>query len=62
MLGPAELRELDEVLEEHAEGNRPAERRSPYLTPHFAVGMAMTRAVTGLKQHVAPSHQRTTKR
>lgn len=57
MLGPAELREMDEVLaEEQADGAR-LERRTPYITPHFAVGVAMTRAVAGgIKQHLAPSH------
>ena len=44
MLGPAELRELDEALaEERIEGVR-AEKANPYLTPHFAMSMAMTRA------------------
>lgn len=44
MLGPAELREMDEALsEERAEGIR-AEKSNPYLTPHFAMGMAVTRA------------------
>ncbi|MBR9970425.1 hypothetical protein [Magnetospirillum sulfuroxidans] len=43
MLGPAELRELDEALaEERTEGVR-AEKTYPYLTPHFAMGMAVTR-------------------
>lgn len=57
MLGPAELREMDEILaEEQADGSRP-ERRTPYITPHFAVGVAMTRAVAGeIKQHLSPSH------
>lgn len=60
MLGPAELREIDEALaEERAEGAR-AEKTSPYLTPHFAVGMAMTRAAAaGLKPHFSPfAHKR----
>jgi hypothetical protein len=57
MLGPAELREMDEVLaEERTDGTR-LERRTPYITPHFAVGLAMTRAVAGeLKQHLAVTH------
>jgi hypothetical protein len=52
MLGPAELREFDEALnEERAEGTR-AVKSSPYLTTHFAMGMAMTRAAAaGLKAH-----------
>lgn len=52
MLGPAELRELDEALnEERAEGTRSV-KANPYLTTHFAVGMAMTRAAAaGLKTH-----------
>lgn len=52
MLGPAELREIDEAMnEERVEGTRSV-KNSPYLTTHFAVGMAMTRAATaGLKGH-----------
>lgn len=52
MLGPAELREIDEALsEEHREGAR-SEKSNPYLTPHFAMGMAMTRAAAaGFKPH-----------
>lgn len=52
MLGPAELREINEALsEERGDGSR-ADKSSPYLTTHFAVGMAMTRAATaGLKAH-----------
>ncbi|MEW5729279.1 MAG: hypothetical protein AB1918_15735 [Pseudomonadota bacterium] len=63
MLGPAELREMDEVLaEERTDGVRP-ERRTPYLTPHFAVGVAMTRAGAGeLKQHLAAAHPHHAKR
>lgn len=55
MLGPAEVREIDEALnEERSEGAR-SERRTPYLTSHFAFGMAMTRAMaTGVK-HINPS-------
>lgn len=50
MLGPAELREIDEAMnDERAEGARQV-KTSPYVTPHFAVGMAMTRAAAaGLK-------------
>ena len=44
MLGPAELREMDEMLaDERTDGAR-AEKSSPYLTPHFAMGMAVARA------------------
>ncbi len=52
MLGPAELREIDEAMnEERTEGTRSV-KTSPYVTTHFAVGMAMTRAATaGFKAH-----------
>lgn len=52
MLGPAELREMDEALnEERTEGTRKV-KTSPYLTTHFAMGLAMTRAAAaGLKAH-----------
>lgn len=52
MLGPAELREIDEALsEERPEGAR-SEKANPYLTPHFAMGLAMTRAAAaGFKPH-----------
>lgn len=52
MLGPAELREIDEAMnEERSEGTRSV-KTNPYLTTHFAMGMAMTRAATaGLKGH-----------
>lgn len=51
MIGHAELRELDEALsEERAEGIR-QERRTPYITSHIAVGMAMTKAVTTHLKH-----------
>lgn len=52
MLGPAELREIDEAMnEERVEGTRSV-KSSPYLTTHYAVGVAMTRAATaGLKAH-----------
>lgn len=59
MLGPAELRELDEALaEERAEGVR-AEKTNPYLMPHLAMGMgvALTRAATSsavAKMRLAP--------
>lgn len=57
MLGPAELREMEEFLaEERLEGAR-SDQRGPYLTPHFAMGIAMTRAVAGeIKQHLGNSH------
>ncbi|NFV79817.1 hypothetical protein [Magnetospirillum aberrantis] len=46
MLGPAELREIDEAMnDERAEGARPT-KNGPYLTPHFAMGVAVTRAAT----------------
>jgi hypothetical protein len=52
MLGPAELREIDEALsEERCEGVR-AEKVNPYFTPQFALSMAMTRAAAaGFKPH-----------
>jgi hypothetical protein len=53
MLGPAELREIDEALaEERAEGSR-SDKNGPYLTPQFAFGMAVTRAAhaAGIKPH-----------
>jgi hypothetical protein len=52
MLGPAELREFEEALnEERTEGTRSV-KTSPYLTTHFAMGLAMTRvAAAGLKAH-----------
>lgn len=55
MLGPAELREIDEALSEERTDRARADHRSPYVTTHFAVGMAMTRAATaGLKAHSLP--------
>lgn len=54
MLGPAELREIDEAMnEERSEGARSV-KSSPYLTTPFAMGMAMTRAASvGLKTPLA---------
>lgn len=51
MLGPAELREIQEALDEHHTGAKRTEVSSSYLSPHFAVGLAVTRAATatGLK-------------
>ncbi|CAA7620803.1 hypothetical protein [Magnetospirillum sp. SS-4] len=46
MLGPAELREIYDAL--HGMGLQPVrlpEGRSPYLSPAFAAGMAMTKAL-----------------
>ena len=46
MLGPAELREIYDAL--HGMGLEPVrvqEGRSPYLSPAFAAGMAVTRAL-----------------
>jgi len=46
MLGPAELREIYEAL--HGMGLQPVrlpEGRSPYLSPAFAAGMAVTKAL-----------------
>lgn len=49
MLGPAELREINDALNE-ARGETVRSDKGPYLTPHFAVGMAVTRATAaGLK-------------
>ena len=52
MLGPAELREIDEAMnEERAEGTRSV-KPNPYVTTPFAVGLAVTRAATaGPKAH-----------
>lgn len=58
MLGPAELREMDEMLaDERAEGARAEKSNHPYLTPHFAMGMAVARAAgvsTAMKMHFSP--------
>lgn len=63
MIGPAELREMEEVLAEERQDTGSPDRRTPYLTPHFAMGVAMTRAVAGgLKQHLLPGHQNRNKR
>jgi hypothetical protein len=60
MLGPAELREINDALNE-ARGESVRSDKGPYLTPHFAVGMAVTRAATaGIK--VSGIHQPLTKR
>ena len=57
MLGPAELREMDEAVAEERIDGTGSERRTPYITPHFAVGVAMTRAVAGeLRQHLTVIH------
>lgn len=49
MLGPAELREINDALNE-ARGESARSEKGPYLTPHFAVGLAVTRAATaGMK-------------
>jgi hypothetical protein len=48
MLGPAELREIYDAL--HGMGLQPVrlpEGRSPYLSPTFAAGMAVTKALRG---------------
>ena len=48
MLGPAELREIYDALQGMGlEPVRMPEGRSPYLTPAFAAGMAVTRALKG---------------
>jgi hypothetical protein len=57
MLGHAELREIDEALaEERAEGSR-SDKNGPYITPHFAFGLAVTRAAAaaGIKTHFPAS-------
>ncbi|MGE5503998.1 MAG: hypothetical protein ACM31L_06195 [Actinomycetota bacterium] len=47
MLGPEELRLLEETIGEEF-GERPQNgRRSPYLSPAFATGVAVTKAVAG---------------
>ena len=46
MLGPAELREIYDALNGMGlEPVRMPEGRSPYLSPTFAAGMAVTRAL-----------------
>lgn len=46
MLGPAELREIYDALNGMGlEPVRLPEGRSPYLSPTFAAGMAVTRAL-----------------
>lgn len=45
MLGRAEWRLVEEALGEYAPHKVDAERKSPYLTPHFALSMAVTKAV-----------------
>lgn len=59
MLGPAELRELEEALnEERSDGTRTVVR-SPYLTPTFAMGLSLTRVATnGLKRSSLTSRTR----
>ena len=53
MLGPAELREIYESLKGMGlEPVRLPEGRSPYISPAFAAGMAVTKAVRG---KVAPT-------
>lgn len=47
MLGPAELREIYETLKGMGlEPVRVPEGRTPYLSPAFAAGMAVTKAVS----------------
>ncbi|MBI3445337.1 MAG: hypothetical protein HY055_08225 [Magnetospirillum sp.] len=53
MLGPAELREIYESLKGMGlEPVRLPEGRSPYLSPAFAAGMAVAKAVRGVPQKV----------
>ena len=47
MLGHAELRELDEALDQADAEAAQNERRDPYLTPQFAMSKAVTRVMTG---------------
>jgi hypothetical protein len=55
MLGPAELREIAEALsEQRTEGGHSA-AQTPYITPHFALGMALTRAAHGAGVKPYPS-------
>lgn len=54
MLGPAELREIYDAL--HGMGLEPVrlpQGRSPYLSPAFAAGMAVTRALRGTAKPAA---------
>ncbi|CAA7616043.1 hypothetical protein MTBUT4_210056 [Magnetospirillum sp. UT-4] len=55
MLGPAELREINEALSLETSENTRGERRSPYITPQFGIGLAVTRAAaSGLRPPFGP--------
>lgn len=55
MLGPAEMREINDALAEERSDNARSEKGAPYLSAQFAMGMAMTRVATaGLKSHYSP--------
>lgn len=50
MLGPAEIREFDEALNEERVERPRSVKTNPYLPTPFSMGLAMTRAATaGLK-------------
>jgi hypothetical protein len=54
MLGPAELRFIEEALREERPESGLRGLRSPYLSPNFAAGMAVTRAMTGNLKRLDP--------
>lgn len=54
MLGPAELRFIEEALREERPETAERAPRSPYLSPGFAAGLAVTRAVAGTFKGRAP--------
>jgi hypothetical protein len=54
MLGPEELRLLDETIGEERAERPQGERRSPYLSPAFATGVAVTKAVAGNLRRLDP--------
>jgi len=53
MLGPAELREINEALAEAGADPAP-DGRGPYLSAAFAAGMALARALRQAATGVAP--------
>jgi hypothetical protein len=54
MLGPAELRLIDETLREERPETKARALHSPYLSPGFAAGLAVTRAVAGSLKRSEP--------
>lgn len=54
MLGPAELREINEAFNEYRRDLPASEGRGPYISSSFAAGLAVTRAVAGNLKTLAP--------